>query len=78
MSMLARRFTNTLPHEANDAAHVLTFAFCTGLPSPGDGDAHLPRAYRPSAVYMAPKAFYLHLGEPHHCKAAVWHEGRTT
>ena len=46
-----------------------------GLPPPGDGDAHLLRPDRPSAVHMAPQALHLHLGEPDNSKVAIWHEG---
>lgn len=55
-------------------AFVLTLHLL-GLPPPGDGDAHLLRPHRPSALHMAPQALHLHFGEPYNSKAAIWHEG---
>ena len=46
-----------------------------GLPPVGDGDAHLLRPHRPSAIHMAPQALHLHFGEPHNSKVTIWNEG---
>lgn len=58
----------------NYVAHMLTFTLRAGVPPSGDGDAHLPRFDRTSAVHMAPKAVYLHLREPYNREATIWHE----
>jgi hypothetical protein len=54
---------------------MLTIIVSPGLPPFGDGDAHLPRPYRPAAVHLAPQALYLHLREPDRSKVTIWHEG---
>jgi hypothetical protein len=54
---------------------MLTIIVSPGLPPFGDGDAHLPRPYRPAAVHLAPQALYLHLREPDRREVTIWHEG---
>jgi hypothetical protein len=51
----------TLPQPKDNVASILTIIFFAGLSPLGDGDAHLPRPYRPAAVHLAPQALHLHL-----------------
>jgi hypothetical protein len=67
----------TLPQPIRNVVPMLTTIVSIGLPPLGDGDAYLPRPYRPAAIHLAPQALYLHLGEPHSSEVTIWHEGTT-
>lgn len=68
------RCSRTWQRQKNSYAYL---ASSTGLRPLGDGDAHLPRPDRPSAVHLAPRPVQVHLREPHHSETTIWHEGMT-
>lgn len=53
----------------------LTTWYLIGVPAPGVRDGHLHGPHCSSTVYHEAKTLQLHLREPNHREATIWHEG---